>query len=205
MAVSQAKIGDVNKITVHDGHKGPREIGCSEEFLAWLTDPVLNGGGALIDFGCYGANLTTWLMQNEMPASVTAVLQQIKPDVYPKVDDQATIILTYPHAQAIIQGSWNWPIDRKDIEIYGKDGYVKALNANDLEYRLTRELPVEHKKITGFPTEAQEPFRYFAGVISGRIEVNPSGLSSLENNLIVVKILDAAKESAQKGKTVYPK
>jgi predicted dehydrogenase len=204
MAVSQAEIGDVNKIVVHDGHKGPREIGCSEEFLAWLTDPVLNGGGAVIDFGCYGANLTTWLMKNEMPLSVTAVLQQIKPEIYPKVDDQATIILTYPHAQSIIQGSWNWPVDRKDIEIYGKDGYVKALNANDLEYRLKREVPMETKKVTDFPLDAKEPFHYFAAVISGQIEVTPADLSSLENNLIVVKILDAARESAQKGKTVHP-
>jgi predicted dehydrogenase len=202
MAISQAEIGDINKIVVHDGHKGPREIGCSEEFLAWLTDPVLNGGGAVIDFGCYGANLTTWLMQNQPPLSVTAVLQQIKPDVYPKVDDQATIILTYPYAQAIIQGSWNWPVDRKDMEIYGKAGYVKALNANDLEYRLKRELPVENKKITKFPMEAHEPFNYFAKVISNQITIQATDLSSLENNLIVVRILDAAKESAKKGRTV---
>jgi predicted dehydrogenase len=202
MAVSQPEIGDINKVVIHDGHKGPREIGCSEEFLAWLTDPLLNGGGAVVDFGCYGANLMTWLMQNETPTSVTAVLQQIKPEVYPKVDDQATIILTYPHAQAIIQASWNWPVDRKDIEIYGKAGYVKALNANDLEYRLKRELPVENKKVTEFPTEAKEPFNYFARVISNQIEVKPTDLSSPENNFIVVRILDAAKKSAQKGKTV---
>jgi predicted dehydrogenase len=202
MAVSNPEIGDINKIVVHDGHKGPREIGCSEEFLAWLTDPVLNGGGAVVDFGCYGANLMTWLMQNELPETVTAVLQQIKPEVYPKVDDQATIILTYPHTQAIIQGSWNWPVDRKDIEIYGKAGYVKALNANELEYRLKRELPVQNKKVTEFPTEAKEPFNYFAKVISGQLEVKPTDLSSLENNLIVVRILDAAKKSAKKGKTI---
>jgi predicted dehydrogenase len=202
MAVANHEIGAINKVVVHDGHKGPVEIGCSKEFLAWLTDPVLNGGGAVIDFGCYGANLMTWLMQNETPATVTAVLQQIKPEVYPKVDDQATIILTYPHAQAIIQGSWNWPVDRKDIEIYGKAGYVKALNANDLEYRLTREVPKEEIRVTEFPTAANEPFNYFSNVIKGTMEVKSTDLSSLENNLIVVRILDAAKESAKEGKTI---
>jgi hypothetical protein len=35
--------------------------------------------------------------------------------------------------------------------------------------------------------------------------VKPKDLSSLENNLIVVEILDAAKESARKGKKVYLK
>jgi predicted dehydrogenase len=204
MAVSQPEIGAINKVVVHDGHKGPVEIGCSPEFLAWLTDPVLNGGGAVVDFGCYGANLMTWLMQNEQPTTVTAVLQQIKPDVYSKVDDQATIILTYPAAQAIIQASWNWPVDRKDLEIYGKAGYVKALNANDLEYRLNRDLPKQELRLTELPATANEPFRYFANVIRGVIDVKATDLSSLENNLIVVKILDAARESAREGKTILP-
>ena len=202
MAISKPEIGAINKVLINDGHKGPVEIGCSEEFLAWLTDPVLNGGGAVVDFSCYGANLMTWLMRNEKPIAVTAVLQQIKPKVYPKVDDMASILLVYPKAQAVIQGSWNWPVDRKDLEIYGKNGYVKVFNENDLEYRLTRELPVVNEKITEFPTNAKEPFSYFADVISGKTIVNPTDLSSLENNLIVVEILDAAKESAKKGKTI---
>src|SRR5262252_3461358 len=117
-------LGDVRKVVVHDGHRGPKEIGVEPDFLAWLTDPKLNGAGALFDFGCYGADLMTWLMNGERPQTVTAVTQQIKPEVYPKVDDEATIILTYPKAQAIIQASWNWPFDRKDMEIYGQTGYV---------------------------------------------------------------------------------
>src|SRR5947207_5327158 len=63
-------LGDVRKIVVHDGHRGPKEIGCSTDFLDWLTDPELNGGGALTDFGCYGADLITWLMQGQQPTSV---------------------------------------------------------------------------------------------------------------------------------------
>lgn len=202
MAVLNQEIGDINKVIINDGHKGPVEIGCSPEFLAWLTDPVLNGGGAVTDFGCYGANLMTWIMQNQEPETVTAVLQTIRPEVYPKVDDQATIILTYPHAQAIIQGSWNWPVDRKDLSIYGKEGYVTALNGQDLEYRLNRSVPKKQMKVTKFPLDTKEPFSYFANVIRGDIKVEETDLSSIENNLIVVKILDAAKQSAAEGRTV---
>jgi predicted dehydrogenase len=202
MAVANGEIGDINKVMINDGHKGPVEIGCSPEFLAWLTDPVLNGGGAVIDFGCYGANLMTWIMQNREPETVTAVLQTIKPEVYPKVDDQATIILTYPDAQAVIQGSWNWPVDRKDLSVYGKEGYVTAHNQHDLEYRLTRSGPRQEIKVTEFPSEAKEPFNYFANVIRGNLKVEITDLSSLENNLIVVRILDAAKQSAAEGRTV---
>jgi predicted dehydrogenase len=142
-------------------------------------------------------------MHNERPMSVTAVLQTLKPDVYPHVDDMATIILTYPHAQAVIQGSWNWSVDRKDMEIYGKEGYVKAVNANDVEFRRNRNAPLELLKITELPVGAKEPFNYFAKVILGEIVVKPTDLASSENNLIVVEILNAAKQSAREGRTIY--
>src|SRR3989449_6261211 len=111
--VHSGTIGDIRKVVVHDGHEGPKEINVGPEFLKWLTDPKLNGAGALFDFGCYGADLMTWLMDGRRPDSVTAVMQQIKPDIYPRVDDEATILLTYPKAQAIVQASWNWPFSRK--------------------------------------------------------------------------------------------
>ena len=41
-------VGNLKKVVVHDGHQGPKEIGVSKEFLDWLTDPVQNGGGALL-------------------------------------------------------------------------------------------------------------------------------------------------------------
>ncbi|MGH9470477.1 MAG: Gfo/Idh/MocA family protein, partial [Terriglobia bacterium] len=47
--VRAGKIGPVDKIIVQFGHQGPREIGVSKEFAAWLYNPVKNGGGALMD------------------------------------------------------------------------------------------------------------------------------------------------------------
>ncbi len=79
--ISEGELGDLRKIIVYDGHKGPREINVNEEFLDWLTDPVLNGGGAVTDFGCYGADLITWILKGEKPISVFADLKQYKPDV----------------------------------------------------------------------------------------------------------------------------
>src|ERR1700680_2511163 len=133
--VHDGALGDVRKVVVHDGHQGPKEIGVEPEFLAWLADPKLNGGGALFDFGCYGADLMTWLMDGQRPQTVTAVTQQIKPEIYPHVDDEATIILTYPKAQAIVQASWNWPFDRKDMEVYGRTGYVITVKRDDIRVR----------------------------------------------------------------------
>ena len=200
MAINDKAIGDLRKIVVHDGHQGPQEIGVQKEFLDWLTDPVTNGAGALFDFGCYGANLSTWLMQNQRPQSVMAVTQQIKPDIYPKVDDEATIILTYPKAQTIIQASWNWPFSRKDMEVYGQTGYVKTIDGSQMRVRLPGEKSEQALEAQKADAPAPDPFAYLARLLHG--ETKPDALTSLENNLIVVEILDAARQSAQTGRVV---
>ena len=197
-------IGDLRKMVVHDGHQGPKEIGVSKEFFEWLTDPVKNGGGALIDFGCYGANLITWLMKGEKPLAVFAVTQQIKPDIYPKVDDEATIIVTYPKAQGIIQASWNWPFGRKDMEIYGQHGYMIA-DRNGLKIKTSQEKKEDYQTIPSPQPPFQDPFAYLAAVVHGEIILKPTDLSSLQNNMIVVEILDAAKRSAKEGRIIYLK
>ena len=198
--------GQLRKVVFHHGHKGPVEIGCSQIFLDWLTDPVLNGGGAIVDFGCYGANIMTALTNGKKPVSVTAVTRRFKPEVYPEVDDEATIIVSYPESQCIIQASWNWPFSRKDMEIYGTDGYIKADNNRDMRIR-SREIQGEKKlRVTADDVAVYEdPFNYFADVINGKIQVDPFGLYSLENNMRVVEILDAARLSAKTDKKVYLK
>jgi len=192
-------IGEIRKVVVHDGHEGPKEIGVGPEFLAWLTDPKLSGAGALFDFGCYGADLMTWLMDGRRPDSVTAVTQQIKPDIYPRVDDEATIILRYPRAQAIVQASWNWPFSRKDMEVYGQKGYAITVGRDELRVRL----PEKEEKLTeAKPLAAahEDSVSYLRAVVLGGLK--PAGPSSLETNIIVTEVLDAARRSAATGKTV---
>ena len=198
----EQKIGDIRKIVFHTGHAGPIEIGCNKEFLDWLTDPVLNGGGALTDFGCYGANLATWLMKGQTPETVTAVTQQIKPDLYPKVEDEATIILTYKKAQVIIQASWNWPYGRKDMEVYGFTGYVFCKDGTNMllkEGEKKEAQPITAEKL---PADRNDPFVYFANVIRGNVKMDTYDLSAPANNEIVMKILEAGKQTAKTGKTI---
>ena len=196
-------VGLVRKTVIHDGHQGPKEIGCDKVFLDWLTDPVQNGGGALIDFGCYGANLMTYLMKGQEPLSVTAVTRQFKPGIYPKVDDEATIIVTYPTAQCIIQASWNWPFGRKDMEIYGESGYIIAADNKTIRLRNTPMKEEQVKKLTSRDiTVYEDPFSYFWDVLRGKVTMAHYDPYSLDNNVTVVKILDAARESAKTGKSV---
>ena len=197
--VQNHEVGELRKIVVHDGHRGPKEIGCSADFLEWLTDPILNGGGALTDFGCYGADLVTWLMNGQRPISVSAVTSRIKPDVYPKVEDEATIVIAYPKAQAILQASWNWPFDRKDMEVYGRTGYVLVPRRDLLRVRLNNGAETE-RNAPPLSGPKADPLAYLAAVVRG--EIQPSGLSSLAVNMVVTEILDAARESARTGKRI---
>jgi glucose-fructose oxidoreductase len=198
--VHEGAMGEIRKVVVHDGHSGPKEIGVEPEFLEWLTDPKLNGAGALFDFGCYGADLMTWLMDGQRPESVTAVTQQIKPQIYSRVDDEATIILTYPRAQAIVQASWNWPFDRKDMEVYGQTGYAITVKRDDVRVRGKGDEREEQVAAKPVPMPYNSELSYLRAVILGGAKED--NLSSLETNVTVTEILDAARRSAASGKTV---
>ena len=121
---------------------------------------------------------------------------------YSKVEDEATIILTYPKSQVIIQASWNWPYSRKDMEVYGKDGYVFCLDKENMIVMKKDQKQKDILKATGLPQGSQDPFMYFANLVNGNIKMGQYDLSAPANNKIVMQILEAAKYSAKTGKTV---
>jgi predicted dehydrogenase len=130
---------------------------------------------------------------------VRAETQTFKPDVYPRVDDEATIVVAWPQAVGIIQASWNWPFDRKDLEVYGRTGQALTVKREAVRFRLEGKDEIEVRS-PALAAPEDDPVRYLAAVVRG--EVRPSGLSSLANNLIVTEILDAARESARTGRAI---
>jgi predicted dehydrogenase len=201
-------IGRLSQLIIRDGHRGPLKIGVNKEFLDWLTDPVKNGGGAITDFGCYGANIATWILNGEKPVSVTAVTQQLQKENNPNVEDESTIILTYNKAKATIQASWNWPMGRKDMEVYGTTGAIYGDNRNTLRMRIAEGYDGYKEtghKLEELPAPYNDPFSFFAAVIRQEVILTPFDLSSLENNMVVMEILEAAKLSARKVKSILIK
>lgn len=200
--IEEKKTGDLRKIVFHTGHPGPIEIGCNPEFTDWLLDPVLNGAGVLTDFGCYGADISTWLMKGQKPETVTCITQHIKPNIYPKVEDESTILLSYPKTQVIIEASWNWPFNRKDMEVYGQHGYLICEDRNNLNYRWKNmDQPIKEKVAENI-APYNDPFSFLAAVVKNKITPPAFDLTSLETNMIVMEILEAAKKSAKSGRTV---
>lgn len=196
----QKAAGRIRKMVAMDGHAGPKEIGVGPEFLGWLTDPVRNGAGALFDFGCYGANLMTWMMDNQRPLRVVASVKRNKPAIYSRVDDEATVIVEYDGAQGIIEGSWNWPFSRKDFEVYGETAYAHAFGGNSVRRRKTGDKVEETIIPTDLNPDEADSISYLKAVARGKLK--PGGLSSLENNLIATEILVAARESVKSGRMI---
>jgi glucose-fructose oxidoreductase len=199
--VRNGSLGAIRRIVVHDGHQGPAEIGVQPEFLKWLTDPVQNGAGAMYDFGCYGADLATWLMHGQAPLTVTAVANHDKPDKYPRVDDDATIVLQYPQAQVVIMASWNWPFGRKDMEVYGATGYAITVGADHLRTRLEHDSEDQLQSAGSLPDAEKDSISYLRAVLNGKI-IPRGDLTSLDTNMVVMQILDAARESVRTGRTI---
>jgi glucose-fructose oxidoreductase len=199
--VEQDALGEIRKVIVRDGHRGPKQIHVPPEFFAWLTDPQLNGAGALYDFGCYGADLMTWLMHGEPPQSVMAITQQFQPEIYPLVDDEANVVLTYPSAVAILEASWNWPFDVKNMDVYGRTGYAKTIGRDRVEIRREGEKESRVTAVQAPRAPYDDPLHYLAAVVRGEIAEGDDP-SSLQTNLIVSEILDAARQSAQLGRSV---
>lgn len=194
------EVGRITRMIVKDGHEGPKEIGCSSYFLDWLTDPQQNGGGALMDFGCYGANLMTWIKNGERPVSVTAFIRQLKPEVYPNVEDDATILLNYRDGSTgIIQASWAWPYSVKDLQVFGTQAQLYAQN----EKRLVKY--VQHNEQPQV-IQTDQPYyenhiEYLTHCLKNR-QLLENDLGGIRNNVLVVEILDAAKRSAAEGKSI---
>lgn len=190
-------LGPLRQIFAHAGHEGPVNIRVGPEFLDWLRDPVRGGGGALFDFGCYGANLATWWLGNREPVSVTAHTSRFDAVNYPNCDDHAVIQLVYPDLQVTVVGSWRWPYNRKDVTLYGEKATVVTTNDTDYSFKDARKPAVARKA----KAERREPLPWFAATIrAGKDPVDDP--SSLANNLITMKILDAARRSASEGRAV---
>jgi predicted dehydrogenase len=107
---------------------------------------------------------------------------------------------SYPKAQVILEPSWNWPFDRKDMEIYGQTGTVFVLKANLLRVQTANAANPTEIVPPPLAGAQADPLAYLAAVV--RKEIKPAGLASLEVNMIVVEILDAAHESARTGKQI---
>ena len=195
------KVGAIQKIVVEYGHAGPKEIGVSAQFADWLYDPRKNGGGAIVDFGCYGAEWAIWL--KGMPTRVFATAKKIKTSQHNQVDDDATIILDYPDGTAILEASWDWPYGMERVNAFGPNGSLLA-TGSQLLFRGAKDKSAEvgldgkPLQLSALPPERSNPVSYFVDCI--RQDKPIQDPVSAELNVQVLEILDAARRSLESGR-----
>ena len=200
--VRAGQVGPVQKIIVQYGHRGPKEIGITQQFASWLYDPVKNGGGAIMDFGCYGAELSLWLKGR--PTRVYATTKKLKADQKNQVDDDATIVLDYGDSTAILEASWNWPYTKEQVEVFGPKGSLLARH-DTLQFRSADAhgpnvaADGENVSTTALSKETSNPIAYFVDCIRNNKPIEDPVSAQL--NVQVMEILDAARESARTGKS----
>jgi len=193
------ELGKVYRLRGVVGHGGPGADGARNSFFfAWLTDPVKNGAGALMDFGCYNALWSLWYMGK--PQTVYARADHIQPERFPKVEDNASLVLGYKDGVGLFEGSWDLPRSFQDLEVFGRTASLTMVN-NKVEVRKSgRGATTEAVKIDPLPKERSSPLAYMANAVDKHLA--PEGLVGLDINVQVVEIIDAAKQSIKTGKAV---
>jgi predicted dehydrogenase len=190
-------VGDVWRLRGIVGHGGPGSEGPrSKYFFEWLTDPVKNGAGALVDFGCYNVLWSLWLKGR--PESVYAQVNHIQKERFPKVEDNSVLVLTYKDGVGIFEGSWDLPRSFQDLEVFGREGSL-YMTRNGVEFRKGRR-DISEITPAALPPERDDPLRYMAHVVTSGEAVD--NIMALDINVEVVEILDAAKESIKTGRAV---
>jgi predicted dehydrogenase len=189
-------LGQVWRLRGIVGHGGPGSQGAaSKYFFEWLTDPVKNGAGALMDFECYNALWALWYMGK--PQSVYAVTNHLRPETFPKVEDTSAMVLHYKNGVGIFEGSWDLPRGFQDLEVFGLKGSVFVKN-NLVEVRSGRD--VKEVKAEPLPPERAEPIAFMVNAI--RTGQPIAGMTALDINVDVVEIIEAAKQSVKTGRAV---
>ena len=194
--VEADELGKVWRVRGVVGHGGPGSTGARNQyFFAWLTDPVQNGAGALMDFGCYNALWSLWYLGK--PDSVYAQVNQLRPETFPKVEDNSTMILSYKNGVALLEGSWDLPRSFQDLEVFGLRGSVYMANGK-VELRKgreTKDVPLEP-----LAPERAEPIAFIIHAIRSGKPIE--GLTALDINVDVVEIIEAAKMSVKTGRAI---
>ena len=205
-AVDQGDVGKIWRLHGIVGHGGPGSEGPRNKyFFEWLTDPIKNGAGALMDFGCYNALWSLWYLGK--PQTVYATVNHLRPDRFPKVEDSANLELHYPNAVGIFEASWDLPRSYQDLEVFGWDGQGQGKDTKTASLLMTQRAVTLHRgdkeqtlDLTPLPDDQREPIAYMVSCIRSNKPI--AGLTAIDINVDVIKIIDLAKESVKTGKAV---
>ena len=190
-------IGEIFYIKYRSAHNGPREMGCSPYFYEWLYNAEKNGAGALMDYCCYAANINARFLG--LPSQVTGMRGTFVKD-YPLPDDNAIILMKYPHAFGVAEACWTQTVpyaEGANPIAYGTGGSLSVAGDKVLRQRPGHGL----ETITPPPTSA--PHRNGPEYLLHCLETGSpiEGFCSPKTSRDAQEILEAGLRSADTGQT----
>lgn len=203
--VAEGELGRITLARVRHGHA----YGFQPDFLrTWFTDPVLAGGGALLDEGVHGADFLRWLFGE--PESVTATVSNATLGL--AVDDVAVAVFRFPGgAVAELASSFTFAAADNSVELFGTrgtavlsgvdlgsrdithEGFLKVYRVGQPERRWTVSPLVPRFKQGGF--HHQNAIHFLEALAQG----TPPPIT-LDDGLRAVEMILAAYEAARTGR-----
>ncbi len=199
--VEDGELGRLTGVKYRAAHAGPKELGCTHYFYDWLHDQSLNGAGAFMDYCCYGTALARHMLG--VPNRVTGVAGNLNKD-YVTVDDNAVVVMQWPRAMAISEGSWAqighmtsyvatfFGTKGTLVVEPGKNGRVMLAN-EEHEYGEPIDVPAS-------PPNLVNATEYFLSCIQDGVPVQ--GLCSAQVARDAQEILEAGLASSQNGQAM---
>ena len=211
-AIEDGSIGRVLMVKMRAAHTGPLGSGAQHQGVEETAAPMTGaeraatwwhqtaaGGGAMLDFCSYGAIASRWYI-GESAVAVSAMRANLD-SKWGDADDNGVMIVRYPGAMAVIEGSWTTlhPGVSAGPIVYGTEGTLVLESSEDTqELRLERAgngtcfididpLPAGRTDV------AEELIRHLDTGETPHFTLTP------DFNLEVMAILDAGIRSADTG------
>jgi predicted dehydrogenase len=211
--IDEGLIGRVLEVKWRAGHTGPLGSGAAHAGVSETADAMTGaergatwwhqaaaGGGALLDFSCYGTMVSRWYIDE--PAIAAIGMKANLDSQWGDADDNGAMIVRFPSAMALLEGSWTtWHhgVPTGPI-VYGTTG---TLVVESRDGKPVVRLERGHGQATIYESEPlPEGRQQVSGEFIHHLETGEPLHPTLEMmfNLEVMAILDAGVRSAESGK-----
>jgi predicted dehydrogenase len=193
--------GPLSHGSTHPGVDGrATEMTDAEKGATWWHQAG-TGGGALLDYCCYGAALSRWFVGE--PATAAMGMKANLQTPYGDADDNAVIAVRFPKAMAILEATWS-TVDHA-IPIgpiaYGSTGTILTERRDDKQVVVIRRGAGKDPEVIE-PDAMPEGRETLGKEVLHHLNTGEPlwDLLDLDFNLDAMAILDAGRRSAESGK-----
>lgn len=212
--LESGRLGQLVKVHQLVGHPGPlgrgvrhpkveetsdSTTGIEKSATWWHTAAI--GGGAMLDFCCYGAMACNFLVGQQAVSATAMRLNSMSQ--WGDADDNAAMIVRYPECIAVLEGSWTVPVGgtRPGPTLYGTEAMAECRDTSEGVVVTVRDFAGH---VEDLPIRVNEP--HLKNITTAFVHHMKTGeplprYLDLYENLDVLAILDAGVRSANSGKT----